>query len=173
MTHCTYLLANAIVPKWAFFVCRYKTFAMQLSKNFCLSELTKSQTASRFGLPNNPNSQQIANLKTLCEQVLQPIRDHYGKPVVISSGYRSPMVNAKLPSNGTSQHCTGQAADFEIPGLSNLELARWIDKNLEYDQLILEFYNSKDPNSGWVHCAYGGRGQKQNFIFNGRSYDPW
>jgi zinc D-Ala-D-Ala carboxypeptidase len=146
---------------------------MQLSKNFHLSELTQSQTASRYGLPNTPNSKQIANLKELCLNLLQPIRDHYGKPLIVSSGYRSPMVNARVGSNGHSQHCLGQAADFEIPGLSNLELARWIDKNLEYDQLILEFYNAKDPNSGWVHCSYGGKRQKENFIFNGKTFERW
>jgi uncharacterized protein YcbK (DUF882 family) len=127
---------------------------MQLSKNFYLSELTKSQTASRYGISNQPNSKQIENLKALCSNILQPVREHFGKPVIISSGYRSPLLNARIGGSRLSQHCFGQAADFEIPGLPNKEVAQWIRQNLDYDQLILEFYDGKNPNSGWIHCSY-------------------
>lgn len=146
---------------------------MLLSKNFSLNELTKSQIATRYGIKNEPNTKQIENLKILCEQILQPVRDHYQLPVVVSSGYRSPAVNAKAGSGGTSQHLIGQAADFEVPGLSNLEVARWISKNLDFDQLILEYYDGKNPNSGWIHCSYGGQQRQQKLIFNGRVFKSW
>ena len=126
---------------------------MQLSKNFSLNELTKSQTAIRLGITNVPSSQEIFNLKNLCENVLQPVREQFG-PIRISSGYRSPALNAKIGGSKTSQHCNGEAADFESSRVSNPDLARWIAKNLEFDQLILEFYDGKNPNSGWVHCSY-------------------
>ena len=127
---------------------------MQLSQNFTLKELTASQTAARNGIPNNPNEDQISNLQKLAENVLQPVRDHYEKPVTISSGFRSPELCAKIGSSATSQHSKGQAADFEIFGVPNAELAKWINENVDYDQLILEFHNPDEPNSGWIHCSY-------------------
>ena len=99
---------------------------MRLTDNFTLSELTKSQAAERCGFDNNPDKEQVANLVLLCEHVLQPIRDHFQKPVVISSGYRSPNVSRQIGSSSRSQHCKGQAADMEIPGISNKELADFI-----------------------------------------------
>jgi len=127
---------------------------MQLSKNFSLIELTKSQTAERKGIPNDPSADHISNLELLCERVLQPIRDHFNHVVSISSGYRSSELCIAIGSSLESQHAKGQAADFEIFGLSNKELADWIHENLEYDQLILEYWKEEDPNSGWVHCSY-------------------
>ena len=126
---------------------------MKLSKNFTLSELTKSQTAVRKNIKNEPSTAHVENLIHLAETVLQPIRDHFGKPVVISSGYRSPELCEAIGSSSKSQHARGEAADFEIHGVDNKELATWISKNTEFDQLILEFYNEGDPNSGWVHCS--------------------
>ena len=127
---------------------------MQLSENFSLLELTKSQTATRKGIDNTPSPEHQENLKLLCESVLQPVRDHFGKVVSVSSGYRSPELCTAIGSKTTSQHAKGQAADFEIFGLSNQELSIWINENLEYDQLILEYWKKEDPNSGWVHCSY-------------------
>tara|TARA_B100000927_G_scaffold190732_1_gene153768 strand:+ start:5306 stop:5767 length:462 start_codon:yes stop_codon:yes gene_type:complete len=126
---------------------------MKLSNNFSLSELTKSQTATRKGIKNEPSTAHIENLIHLAESVLQPVRDHFGKPVMISSGYRSPALCEAIGSSSKSQHARGEAADFEIHGVDNKELATWISKNTEFDQLILEFYNEGDPNSGWVHCS--------------------
>jgi len=134
---------------------------MQLSKNFWLSEFTKSQTATRLGLINMPNSAEIAALRQLSERVLQPIRDHFGKPVVINSGYRSAVVNQRIGGAASSQHTRGEAADIEIPGISNFELADWIRKNIEFDQLILEGYNpAAGPSSGWVHVSYNNAPRK-------------
>ena len=128
---------------------------MNLSANFTLKELTKSETATRLGLDNTPNDEALENLKLLCEKVLQPVRDHFGKSVTVNSGYRSPESNAAVGGSKTSDHCKGQACDLEIDGIPNPELAQWIMDNLEYTQLILEFYTpGGDPNAGWVHVSY-------------------
>lgn len=137
---------------------------MQLSKNFSLKELTASQTAARMGLNNNPSEDHMNNLKTLCEKVLQPIRDHYGKVVTVSSGYRSPELCTKIGSSVNSQHSKGEAADFEIYGVSNAELCKWIANNLKFDQMILEFHNLDEPNSGWIHCSYKNEEDNRNQI---------
>ncbi len=136
---------------------------MQLTRNFYLSEFTNSQTARRLGLSNNPSPEHVENITALCVNVLEPIRSAWGRPVVISSGYRSPQVNAAVGGSRTSQHCNGQAADIEIFGIDNCDLCRWIDENLDYDQLILEFHNhSEGPNSGWVHVSYNFRGNRKS-----------
>ena len=127
---------------------------MNLSKSFTLNELVKSQTAEREGINNNPSQAQMESLTNLCENILQPVRDHFGKPVTVSSGFRSGELCLKIGSSLKSQHTAGQAADFEIFGISNQDVAHWIDKNLNYDQMILEFWNPEDKNSGWVHCSY-------------------
>ena len=127
---------------------------MRLSKDFTLQELTVSNTAVKHGISNIPNQDQITNLILLCQFILQPIKEHFSKPVIINSGYRSPELCLLVNSTVTSQHTKGQAADFEINGVSNKELANWIVANLDYDQCILEFWNKEEPNSGWVHCSY-------------------
>jgi len=127
---------------------------MNLSANFSLKELTKSDTATRLGIDNTPDEETIDNLKTLCDKVLQPVRDHFGKSVTVNSAYRSPESNAAVGGSKTSDHCKGQAADIEIEGIPNAELAQWIMDNLEYSQLILEFYTRGIPDSGWVHVSY-------------------
>ena len=127
---------------------------MKLSPNFTLSELTKSETALRKGLDNEPTQDVIAALQTLAVNVLQPVRDHYAKGVKVNSGYRSPEVNASVGGSKTSDHCKGQAADIEIVGVANADLARYIRDELQFTQLILEFYTPGVPDSGWVHVSY-------------------
>ena len=127
---------------------------MQLSKNFSLVELTKSQTAERKGIPNDPSPDHQENLRLLCERVLQPVRDHFNHVVTVSSGYRSPQLSQAIGSTLNSQHTKGMAADFEIYGTPNAEVSDWIKENLMFDQMILEFWNSDEPNSGWVHVSY-------------------
>ena len=127
---------------------------MNLTANFTLEELVKSETALRHDMDNTPGEAEIANLKTLCEKVLQPVRDHFQRGVKVNSGFRHPEVNAKVGGSKTSDHCKGQAADIEIPGIANADLAVWIMDNLEYTQLILEFYTPGVPDSGWVHVSY-------------------
>jgi len=137
---------------------------MNLTKNFSLNELTKSQTAERKGIDNTPSTEHQENLKRLCETILQPIRDHFGQVVSVSSGYRSVELCTAIGSKTTSQHAKGEAADFEIFGVSNKELADWIDENLDYDQLILEYWNKSDPNSGWIHCSFTLNGNRKQYL---------
>ena len=127
---------------------------MNLTENVSLKELTKSESATRFGISNEPTEEALDNLKQLAVNILQPVRDHFGKPLIITSGYRSPELCVKIGSTTTSQHTKGQAADFEIGGIANKDLADWIYLNLDFDQLILEFWKPEDVNSGWVHCSY-------------------
>ena len=126
---------------------------MNLTRNFTLSELTKSDTAIRKGINNNPNAEQVEKLKALCENILQPVRDHFGR-VKITSGFRRVDLCLAIGSSSNSQHAKAEAADFECPGVDNAELSDWIHKNLSYDQLILEFYTPGEPNSGWIHCSW-------------------
>ena len=126
---------------------------MKLSKNFSLEELTKSDLAIRLCVDNTPDATVTANLQELVDNILQPLRDKFG-PVIISSGYRSPEVNSKVGGSKTSHHCFGYAADIEIPGMDNKELALYIRDNFKFTQLILEFYRSGVPDSGWVHIAF-------------------
>jgi len=126
---------------------------MNLSTNFTDKELTRSDTALRLGIDNTPDAQTLKNLKLLCEKVLQPVRDHFGT-VTVNSGFRSGATNVATGGSKTSDHCLGRAADIEVPGVPNTELAQWIMDNLEYTQLILEFYTPGIPDSGWVHVSY-------------------
>jgi len=138
---------------------------MKLTENFSLNELTKSQTAERKGIDNTPSTEHQENLKSLCEMILQPIRDHFGQVVSVSSGYRSPELCVAIGSSTKSQHASGCAADFEIFGISNKELADYIDQNLDYDQLILEYWKGEDePNSGWVHCSFNTQGNRKQYL---------
>jgi hypothetical protein len=115
---------------------------MNLSRNFTLQELIKSDTAIRKGIDNNPNADQVEKLKLLCERVLQPVRDHFGR-VKVTSGFRSPELCVAIGSSINSQHAKAEAVD-----------ADWVYTNCETDQLILEFYTPGEPNSGWIHASY-------------------
>jgi len=134
-----------------------------LSKNFTLTEFTKSQTALRQGIDNTPNDEHLASAKLLFEHVVQPVRDHFG-PTVINSGYRGPELNAAIGGAATSQHCRGEAVDIEVPGVPNHTLAEWIADNLEFDQLILEFAEKGIPDAGWVHVSYVGEGNRKQIL---------
>jgi len=147
---------------------------MQLSGHFSLSELTKSQTAERKGIDNKPTLEHIENLTELCTQILEPTRRNFGKPMIITSGYRSEELCVAIGSKTTSQHAKGQAADFEMIGLDNKSLAKYIKDNLVFDQLILEFYTPNDPSSGWVHCSYNkDENRKEALLYNGKEYTQW
>ena len=126
---------------------------MNLSRNFTLQELIKSDTAIRKGIDNNPNADQVEKLKLLCERVLQPVRDHFGR-VKVNSGYRSPELCVAIGSSINSQHAKAEAVDFECIGVDNAEVADWVHVNLETDQLILEYYTPGEPNSGWIHASF-------------------
>lgn len=125
----------------------------KLSAHFTLGELIRSTTADRKGIDNSPPLEIIPKLKRLCEEVLEPIRSHYDIPFRPNSGYRSPALNSEIGGSANSQHCLGEAIDIELHGVSNFELAQWVEQNLFYDQLILECYRQGEPTSGWVHIS--------------------
>jgi phosphoribosylaminoimidazole (AIR) synthetase len=132
---------------------------MKLSAHFDLAEFTRSESAKRHGVSNEPTAEHQANLKVLCEKVLEPIRMFNGGPLNISSGYRSKNLNHFIGGSLSSQHCEGKAADIDMDGMSgksNREIFDYIKDNLEYDQLINEFDYS------WVHVSYNaGKNRKQ------------
>ena len=136
---------------------------MYLSPNFSLEEMCKSSTALRKNINNSPDDLQVQCMTALCENILQPIRDEFG-PFIVSSGFRSVALCQAIGSKATSQHAKGQAADFEVPGVDNYDLALWIADNLPYDQLILEFYSG--GNTGWLHCSYVPNGRKQKLTID-------
>jgi zinc D-Ala-D-Ala carboxypeptidase len=137
---------------------------MNLSQNFSLAEMTKSETALRLDLPNDPEPDHLENMKALAENVLQPVRNYFGMGVKVNSAYRHPDVNKAVGGSTTSDHCKGMAADIEIPGIPNAELAEWIQDNLEFRQLILEFYTPGVPDSGWVHVSYNPKDNKKQVL---------
>lgn len=137
---------------------------MQLSKNFSLSELLESPTARRLKIAEQftPPKSVVDNLELLCKHILQPLRDVLGLPIVVSSGYRSPIVNAKVGGVASSQHLKGMAADIQCPSLNNAALYYKIKElNLPYDQLIWEYGTSREP--AWVHVSYQSNPRKMAF----------
>jgi len=144
---------------------------VRLSRNFTLPELTRSQTATRRGIDNTPDDEQIKNLERVCSEILQPVREHFGVGFSPSSGFRSVALCEAIGSSSKSQHAKGEAVDFEIPGQDNKSVAEWVRDNLNFDQLILEYYTPEDPTSGWIHCSvreYSNR--KECLIYDGKSY---
>lgn len=143
---------------------------MRLSKNFTLQEFTKSQTALRQGIDNTPDGEHLEAAKALFENVVQPIRDNFG-PTVINSGYRGPALNEAVGGSSRSQHCKGEAVDIECPGVPNADIAQWIVDNLDFDQVILEFYTPGIPDSGWVHVSYKAEGDNRKSILTAMKED--
>jgi hypothetical protein len=146
---------------------------MQLSKNLALSEVTRSETAKRKGISNMPTPEHIENFKKLAENVFQPIRDHFGVPIRLSSGYRSEALNKAIGGAGkvvngkyvaSSQHCKGEAIDIDMDGTSitNKQVFDFIKDNLNFDQLIWEFGTSTNPD--WVHVSYDSEGKQRKQI---------
>ena len=135
---------------------------MKLSKNFSLKEVTASGTATRLGIDNSPSEEHLVNLTNVVVTIAQPLREAFGKPVRINSGYRGPALNKAVGGASKSQHCNGEALDLEIDGVANKAVADWIDEHCEYDQLILEFYNpAEGENSGWVHVSFKADGNNR------------
>ncbi len=137
---------------------------MKLSQHFSYQEFIKSQTALRMGIDNEPDDAQLYNMKMICLNILEPVRTTFDRPVIITSGFRSVKLCEAIGSSAKSQHAKGEAADFEIPGISNKEVADWIHENLPYDQLILEFFDGKDPNSGWIHCSHKANDNRGQYL---------
>lgn len=143
---------------------------MKLSKNFSLKELTRSQTAMRHGIDNSPTLDQLVCLTALTTAILQPIREVHGR-VDINSGLRVLELNRKIGSSDSSQHVLGMAADLECPSIDNLQLAKWIEENLKFDQLILEFYEKGEPTSGWIHVSYNNQGENRGRVLTASRVD--
>lgn len=137
---------------------------MKLSENLDLSEVTRSESAKRNNISNTPTPEHIENLKALAEKIFQPIRDHFKKPIRISSGYRSKELNAKVGGSATSQHSKGQAIDLDNDGtdITNRQIFDFVKDNLPFDQLIYEFGNNDNPN--WVHISYNRNGQQRGQV---------
>ena len=136
---------------------------MKLSQHLDLSEVTRSESAKRNQISNMPTGEHIANFITLAEKVFEPIREHFGVPIHISSGYRSKELNAKIGGSASSQHCKGQAIDIDMDGgtngVTNKMVYDYIKDNLPFDQLIWEF--GDDTNPDWVHVSYN-EGKNRN-----------
>lgn len=141
---------------------------MQLSKNLTLAEVIRSETAKRKGISNMPTPEHIENFKKLAENVFQPIRDHFGVPIHISSGYRSVALNKAIKGSSTSQHCSGEAIDIDMDATSitNKQIFDYIKDNLEFDQLIWEF--GTDTNPDWVHVSYESTGKQRKQILRAK-----
>ena len=144
---------------------------MQLSKHFRLEEFEKSQTAQRLGIKNKAGSGEIKNLTDVCYGVLEKVRVKYDKPVIVTSGYRSPELCEAIGSKSTSQHTKGEAVDFEVIGVANIQVAYFIEANCDFVQLILDYYCPDDDQKGWVHCSFvEGSNRKQVLTFDGKKY---
>jgi hypothetical protein len=137
---------------------------MQLSKNLALSEVTRSETAKRRGISNMPTPEHIENFKKLAENVFQPIREHFGVPIRISSGYRSKALNTAIGGSLSSQHCKGEAIDIDMDGTSitNKQIFDFVKANVNFDQMIWEF--GTDANPDWVHVSYNSDGAQRKQI---------
>ena len=137
---------------------------MQLSKNLVLAEVTRSETAKRKGISNMPTPEHIDNFKKLAENVFQPIREHFGKPIHISSGYRSKALNTAVGGSLSSQHCSGEAIDIDMDGtdITNAQIFHFIKDNLNFDQMIWEFGTADNPD--WVHVSYESTGKQRKQI---------
>ena len=154
---------------------------MKLSKNLSLNEVTKSTTALRRGINNTPTEEHIENLKYVAEKVFQPIREHFGVPIYISSGYRSQALNEAIGGSPRSFHSHGMALDLDQDGrnkrVSNADVFYYIKNNLPYTELIWEFGDETNPN--WVHVAIApGRENEKNTkiaqrVNNRTTYIKW
>lgn len=127
---------------------------MKLSQHFSLWEAERSYFANKFNIDNTCPDHYYANLKAVAENILEPIRSKFKVPFTPNSWYRSEALNKRIGGSKYSQHLKGQAVDIEVPGVNNYDLFQWIGNELEFDQLILEFYNPEVKGSGWVHVSY-------------------
>ena len=133
---------------------------MQLSAHFTLAELTRTST----GLDNTCPPALLPKLELLCVHILEPVREYFGRPVRVNSGYRAPKVNLAVGSKPSSQHAKAEAVDFEVPGVRNLVVAQFVRDELDFDQLIGEAFRANDPAAGWVHASYKASGNRRSVL---------
>ena len=134
---------------------------MKVTKNFTLLELTSSETAARKGIDNTPSAEVIDNLKQLFENVVQPLRDWYGKSINVSSAYRSSTLNKAIGGSATSDHCLGRAVDFTLPKEDYKKVFEHL-KTMSFDQLIWEMGNDEAPQ--WIHVSYRTTGNRKQVL---------
>jgi len=154
---------------------------MKLSEHLDLSEVTRSDSAKRKGISNEPTPEHLENFKKLAENIFEPIRKHFGVPIHLSSGYRSKALNAAIGGSATSQHCTGEAIDIDMDGsangVSNKMVFDYIKANLNFDQLIWEFGTKDAPD--WVHVSFESTGKQRKQVLRAvkaggkTSYQPY
>lgn len=150
---------------------------MQISSHFSLEELTRSQTALRLGIDNQPSPAQLLALADLSINILEPVRRHFG-PFTPNSCFRSAALNRAIGGAPRSQHMKGEAADIKLPGITNVALGKWIVAELFFDQLIIEFHDPDAPHAGWVHISYARDACRRDILKTLRSgnkliYQPW
>ena len=146
---------------------------MNLSPHFTLTEMCKSQLAIRRRIANQPHAAAIIAMRHLCQAILEPVRAPFCVPIMPSSGYRSLRLNRALGGSRTSQHCKGEAVDFEIAGVTQMRLAGWIEANLAYDQIIVEYPQAECVSAGWLHVSYArDRNRKQTLTKTQTGYSP-
>ena len=148
--------------------------SIKLSVNFSLDEFTISQEAERHGYRNEPNEKQIENLRLLCVNVLQPLREIIAVPVFINSGFRSFDVNAAVGGKFNSQHLEGKAADFVVPSMNLVDVFNIILQKLSFDQLIYEFGNQprldRRVEAGWIHVSWNGEKNRNEVLLSKNVY---
>jgi len=140
----------------------------KISKHFTIVEVEKSQTSIRLGISNKLPKKFLVYAQDIAINILEKCRNKFGS-FTPNSWYRSKQINTRIGGSSTSQHCFGQAVDFEIPGVSNIELGKWINQNLVFDQLIFEFVSKKNPKAGWIHCSYK-KGYNRNQVLKAYKY---
>ena len=159
---------------------------MKISRNLSLGECLKSDTAQRLGLKNEITQEGLVALTALVTQCMQPLRDEFERSIRCNSAWRSPLVSEAVGSSSRSQHCRGEAMDWEIVGIDNKELAQQVPKILnEWDQMILELYDESEQKpeirmeTGWIHLSYNRMGENRKQILRafrkGKKivYEPW
>ena len=149
---------------------------MQLSPHLSLAEMVRSSTAKRRGIRNLPTPEALVNMKILAEKIFEPVRQHFGVPIYVTSGYRCKALNDAIGGSPTSQHMQGEAMDIDMDGttngVTNAMIFNYIRHNLDFDQLIWEFGTASNPD--WVHVSYESRGTQRKQVLlakkvNGRT----
>lgn len=141
---------------------------MNVSKHITLAEATKSDTAIKKGIDNTPDALRFEAMKLVANVCFEPLREKHGKPIGVSSFFRSPALNKAIGGSTTSQHCKGEAIDIDADmynnGITNKDIGEWLKANVKFDQLIFEFWNDAKKDYGWVHVSYSKHGNRNQVL---------